>query len=75
MLVFVANPQQSNKNLWGYGVGKFITPWTLEAGYLVPVMTLMALITLICSFGILFWYRGKYFRGLTRNSFLHQLDS
>ncbi|TFB00104.1 hypothetical protein CCMA1212_008322 [Trichoderma ghanense] len=64
-----------NKNLWGYGVGKFITPWTLEAGYLVPVMTLMALITLICTFGILFWYRGKYFRGLTRNSFLHQLDS
>ncbi|KAK1240395.1 hypothetical protein MKX07_004423 [Trichoderma sp. CBMAI-0711] len=47
-----------NKNLWGYGVGKFITPWTLEAG-----------------FGILFWYCGKYFRGLTRNSFLHQLDS
>ncbi|EGR44701.1 uncharacterized protein TRIREDRAFT_111888 [Trichoderma reesei QM6a] len=64
-----------NKNLWGYGVGKFITPWTLEAGYLVPIMTLMALITFFCSFGILFWYCGKYFRGLTRNSFLHQLDS
>ncbi|KAL7809442.1 MFS general substrate transporter [Trichoderma gracile] len=64
-----------NKNLWGYGVGKFITPWTMEAGYLVPIMTLMALITFFCSFGILFWYCGKYFRGLTRNSFLHQLDS
>lgn len=21
-----------NKNLWGYGVGKFITPWTIESG-------------------------------------------
>ncbi|PTB63296.1 MFS general substrate transporter [Trichoderma citrinoviride] len=64
-----------NKNLWGYGVGKFITPWTVEAGYLVPVMTLMALITFFCSFGILFWYCGKWFRGRSKNSFLHQLDS
>lgn len=22
-----------NKNLWGYGMGKFITPWTIEVGY------------------------------------------
>ncbi|KAL7804762.1 MFS general substrate transporter [Trichoderma aethiopicum] len=64
-----------NKNVWGYGVGKFITPWTMEAGYLVPIMTLMTLITFFCSFGIVFWYCGKYFRGLTKNSFLHQLDS
>ena len=21
-----------NKNLWGYGVGKFITPWTISDG-------------------------------------------
>lgn len=21
-----------NKNLWGYGMGKFITPWTMENG-------------------------------------------
>ncbi|KAK4082430.1 uncharacterized protein Triagg1_2242 [Trichoderma aggressivum f. europaeum] len=64
-----------NKNLWGYGVGKFITPWTEQIGYLAPIMTLMTLITFFCSFGILFWYFGKYFRGLTRNSFLHKLDS
>ncbi|PON24982.1 hypothetical protein TGAM01_v206063 [Trichoderma gamsii] len=34
-----------NKNVWGYGFGKFITPWTLEIGYLTPIMTLMTLIT------------------------------
>jgi hypothetical protein len=21
-----------NKNVWGYGFGKFITPWSMEAG-------------------------------------------
>lgn len=21
-----------NKNVWGYGMGKFITPWTIQAG-------------------------------------------
>ncbi|EHK19432.1 uncharacterized protein TRIVIDRAFT_46530 [Trichoderma virens Gv29-8] len=64
-----------NKNLWGYGFGKFITPWTLEIGYLTPLMTLMALITFFCSFSILFWYCGKYFRGRSKNSFLHKLES
>ncbi|KAL7907642.1 MFS general substrate transporter [Trichoderma velutinum] len=64
-----------NKNVWGYGFGKFITPWTEEIGYLAPLMTLMSLITFFCSFGILFWYCGKYFRGLSKNSFLHKLDS
>jgi hypothetical protein len=22
-----------NKNMWGYGLGKFITEWTIESGY------------------------------------------
>ncbi|KAL7917597.1 major facilitator superfamily domain-containing protein [Trichoderma austrokoningii] len=64
-----------NKNLWGYGFGKFITPWTLEVGCLAPVMTLMALIAFFCSFGILFWFFGKSLRSKSKDSFLHQLDS
>ncbi|EAT78304.2 hypothetical protein SNOG_14433 [Parastagonospora nodorum SN15] len=47
-----------NKNLWGYGLGKFITPWTLESGFIKPIMTNAALITLWCLFGILFWWKG-----------------
>lgn len=47
-----------NKNVWGYGFSKFITPWSVEAGYIPPIMTNMALITLWCLFGILFYYFG-----------------
>ncbi|EMD68313.1 hypothetical protein GGP41_001858 [Bipolaris sorokiniana] len=61
-----------NKNLWGYGMGKFITPWTIDDGFIPPIMTNAALITLWCSFGLLFWWKGKAFRRWTRNSSVHQ---
>ncbi|RFU33317.1 hypothetical protein B7463_g2986, partial [Scytalidium lignicola] len=60
-----------NKNVWGYGFSKFITPWATEAGFIPPIMTNMALITLFCSFGIIFWFYGKTFRKWTRNSKVH----
>lgn len=62
-----------NKNVWGYGFSKFITPWTVKAGYIPPIMTNMALLVLWCSFGILFWYMGKTFRKWTRNSKVHSM--
>ncbi|KAM3085823.1 hypothetical protein ACMFMG_002882 [Clarireedia jacksonii] len=62
-----------NKNLWGYGFSKFITPWTESAGYIPPIMTNMALVTLWCSFGIVFWFWGKKFRGWTKGSKVHAL--
>ncbi|KAH3904389.1 hypothetical protein HBH56_235380 [Parastagonospora nodorum] len=64
-----------NKNLWGYGLGKFITPWTLESGFIKPIMTNAALITLWCLFGILFWWKGKTFRRWTKNSSVHRMGS
>ncbi|KAF1931424.1 MFS general substrate transporter [Didymella exigua CBS 183.55] len=62
-----------NKNLWGYGLGKFITPWSIEVGFIPVVMTNMALILLWCSFGILFFFYGKTFRRWTKNSSVHSL--
>ncbi|CBX91514.1 similar to MFS transporter [Plenodomus lingam JN3] len=60
-----------NKNLWGYGLGKFITPWTISDGFISPIMTNAALITLWCLFGILFWWKGKTFRRWSKNSSVH----
>ncbi|KAK7567079.1 serine/threonine kinase 16 [Phyllosticta citricarpa] len=64
-----------NKNVWGYGFSKFITPWSEKSGYTPPVMTNMALTTLWCLFGILFYYHGKTFRRWSRNSRVHQLQT
>jgi hypothetical protein len=62
-----------NKNLWGYGFSKFITPWIVKDGYIPPIMTNMSLIALWCGFGVLFWYKGKTFRKWTRNSKVHSM--
>jgi len=62
-----------NKNVWGYGFSKFITPWIEKSGYIPPIMTNMALIILWCSTGIIFWYQGKRFRKWTRNSKVHSM--
>jgi hypothetical protein len=60
-----------NKNLWGYGFSKFITPWIMKSGYIPPIITNMALTTTWCLFGVLFWYKGKTFRRWSRNSTVH----
>ncbi|CZR53299.1 related to HOL1, putative substrate-H+ antiporter [Phialocephala subalpina] len=62
-----------NKNVWGYGFSKFITPWTIKSGYIPPIMTNMSLITLWCLTGIIFWYFGKTFRKWTKNSKVHSM--
>ncbi|KAH8817462.1 serine/threonine kinase 16 [Xylogone sp. PMI_703] len=62
-----------NKNVWGYGFSKFITPWATDAGFIPPIMTNMALITFFCCCGIIFWFYGKTFRKWTRNSNVHSM--
>jgi hypothetical protein len=57
-----------NKNVWGYGFSKFITPWTEASGYLPAIMLNMCLTTLWCSFGLVFYYYGKTFRKWTAGS-------
>lgn len=51
-----------NKNVWGYGFSKFITPWVEKSGFIPPIMTNGSLVLLWCLFGVLFYYKGKTFR-------------
>ncbi|TKA82091.1 hypothetical protein B0A49_00244 [Cryomyces minteri] len=62
-----------NKNVWGYGFSRFITEWIVKDGFIPPIMTNMALITLWCSFGILFYYKGKTFRRWSKDSKVHRM--
>jgi len=62
-----------NKNVWGYGFSKFITPWTMEAGYIKPIMTNGTLVLFWCLCGIVFFYFGKTFRRWTKNSSVHKM--
>ncbi|KAI1336650.1 major facilitator superfamily domain-containing protein [Xylariaceae sp. FL0016] len=62
-----------NKNLWGYGMGKFLTPWAEESGFRAPVLVNMGLTTVFCLCAIIFWFYGKKFRGMTKDSFVHRL--
>lgn len=65
-----------NKNLWGYGMGKFIVPWTVGSGvpnYYPAFFVNMALTVLWCLFGIVCYYYGKTFRRWSRNSKVHQM--
>ncbi|KAL6412109.1 Major facilitator superfamily [Ilyonectria robusta] len=41
----------SNKNVWGYGFSKYITPWAEKDGFIPPMLTTMALIVFFCSVG------------------------
>lgn len=60
-----------NKNVWGYGVSKLITPWADKYGFIPPVLGNMALITFFCCCALPFWFYGKKLRGLTKDSFVH----
>ncbi|CCT65017.1 related to HOL1, putative substrate-H+ antiporter [Fusarium fujikuroi] len=62
-----------NKNVWGYGFSKFITPWSIKAGFIPPIMTNGSLVFLWCLFGVVFYYYGKTFRRWTKNSSVHRL--
>ena len=61
-----------NKNIWGYGASRFVTPWVLHSGYVPVFMTNMALLVLWCSFGIVFWCFGKRMRRWTVKSDVHK---
>lgn len=52
---------------------KFITPWAISNGFEAPILLVMAMLFVFSSCGIIFWFYGKKFRGLTANSFVHRL--
>ena len=64
-----------NKNVWGYGVSKFITPWILSDGFIAPIMTNNGLTLLwIIGGGGLLWFFGKTVRRWTKNDSVHKLE-
>ena len=64
-----------NKNLWGYGVSKFITIWILEDGFIAPIMTNNGLTLLwVIGGGVLLFFFGKTVRRWTKNSSVHKLE-
>jgi len=62
-----------NKNVWGYGYSKFITPWIMEVGYIKVIMTNASLILLWCLIGLGFHWFGKTFRRWSKNSNVHRM--
>jgi hypothetical protein len=61
-----------NKNLWAYGVSKFLNVWIIEIGYITPSMTVMGLTLFFILFAIPLYFRGKTVRKWTKNSSLHK---
>ncbi|KAJ5083039.1 hypothetical protein N7532_012082 [Penicillium argentinense] len=62
-----------NKNVWGYGFSKFITPWVEQEGFVKPIMLNMCLCTLWCLCATIFYLYGKKFRGMTAKSSVHKM--
>ncbi|EPE02698.1 mfs transporter [Ophiostoma piceae UAMH 11346] len=62
-----------NKNLWGYGISKFLTAWSEKDGFIAPVLTNMGLAVFFCLLAVPFWFYGKKLRGYSRKSFVHRL--
>ena len=60
-----------NKNIWGYGLSRFLSPWIIQSGYVKPIMCNMCLTVLWCAFGLLFYFKGKTFRRWTKKSNVH----
>ncbi|KAF8542748.1 MFS transporter [Trichophaea hybrida] len=61
-----------NKNLWGYGVSKFLTPWVIRSGYVRPMITIIGTSTLIYLFAIPLYIWGKNLRRMTKDSYVHK---
>ncbi|OJJ52757.1 hypothetical protein ASPSYDRAFT_95125 [Aspergillus sydowii CBS 593.65] len=62
-----------NKNLWAYGLTKFITRWSEDSGFVIPIMMNMAMALFFCSLTIVFYFKGKTFRKWTANSKVHRM--
>jgi len=63
-----------NKNVWGYGVSKFVTAWIASSGYIQPLMINNMLTIVWILFGIPLYFYGKSARRWTKNSYVHHLQ-
>lgn len=63
-----------NKNLWAYGITKFLNIWTLRIGYVGPIMTNTALCLLWICLGIPLFFFGKRLRRFTAKNSVHNAN-
>lgn len=61
------------KNIWGYGLSRFITEWSIPDGFVAPFMTNMCLTALWCLCAVLLWWKGKALRHRTKDSKIHEM--
>jgi hypothetical protein len=63
------------KNVWGYGMTRFLNGWIVEIGYVGPLLTIMAL-NLGCLLigAIPLYFYGKQVRGWSAKSSIHQVS-
>ncbi|KAG9229953.1 major facilitator superfamily domain-containing protein [Amylocarpus encephaloides] len=61
-----------NKNLWAYGLTKFLNIWIEDVGYVGPIMMNAGLCLLWIAFAIPLVFFGKKLRGWTKDSPVHQ---
>lgn len=59
------------KNLWGYGLAKFLNPWIVKSGYVVPIMVNTALTMFFICLAVPLSFYGKRVRYWSANSKVH----
>lgn len=63
------------KNVWGYGMTKFLNDWIVEIGYIGPLMTIATLNLGFMLFGgVLLFFFGKKLRGWSARSSVHTVS-
>ena len=63
------------KNVWGYGMAKFLNNWIVEVGYIRPLMTIAALNLGFTFLGAVpLYFYGKKLRGWSANSSVHAVS-
>ncbi|ANB15141.1 Hol1p [Sugiyamaella lignohabitans] len=59
------------KDLYAYGLSKWLPTWIQEVGYKTPILVALAVAFIPILLGVLLYFFGKSLRKLSRNSFVH----
>lgn len=63
------------KNVWGYGMTRFLNVWIVQIGYVGPLMTIAALnLGLMLVGGVSLYFFGKKVRGWSASSSVHTVS-
>jgi hypothetical protein len=61
------------KNVWGYGMSRCLNDWIVQVGYIVPLLTITAMMAALLLFGAVpLYFYGKTARGWSSKSSVHE---